>query len=199
MNSKFEIAKRELHAKLLCRRARTRWQAAGAGRRASPGFEPTHQAADQRHRHRRCGGRRRGLTGNTLTISTARSEAAARPAGPGRASSRRTERSSRRGRRAGGQATRRPEIRRARNTSGATGSARRTGSVQKTSGATSTAAHQPEPPHISRSRRNRRIYSPARRSTSCMMRPHAALTHATAATPRTRDRQGLTCRKSSKP
>ena len=46
---------------------------------------------------------------------------------------------------------------------------------------------------------NRRIYSPARRSTSCMMRPHAALTHATAATPRTRDRQGRTCRKSSKP
>ena len=46
---------------------------------------------------------------------------------------------------------------------------------------------------------NSRNYSPARRSTSCMMRPHAALTHATAATPRTRDRQGLTCRKSSKP
>ena len=44
-----------------------------------------------------------------------------------------------------------------------------------------------------------RIYSPARRSTSCMMRPHTALTHATAATPRTRERQGRTCRKSSKP
>ena len=44
-----------------------------------------------------------------------------------------------------------------------------------------------------------RNYSPARRSTSCMMRPHTALTHATAATPRTRERQGLTCRKSSKP
>ncbi len=40
----------------------------------------------------------------------ARSEADARPAGPGRASSRRAERSSRRGRRAGGQASRRPEI-----------------------------------------------------------------------------------------
>ena len=44
-----------------------------------------------------------------------------------------------------------------------------------------------------------RNYSPARRSTSCMMRPHTALTQATAATPRTRERQGLTCRKSSKP
>ena len=39
-----------------------------------------------------------------------RLEAVARPAGPGRASSRRAERSSRRGRRAGGQASRRPEI-----------------------------------------------------------------------------------------
>ena len=46
---------------------------------------------------------------------------------------------------------------------------------------------------------NCRIYSPARRSTSCMMRPHTALTHATAATPRTRERQGRICRKSSKP
>ena len=91
MNSKFEIDIGELHAKLLCRRARTWWQATGAGRRASPGFETKHQAADQRHRHRRCGGRRRGLTGNTLTISTARSEAAARPAGTGRTTSRRAE------------------------------------------------------------------------------------------------------------
>ena len=46
---------------------------------------------------------------------------------------------------------------------------------------------------------NCRIYSPARRSTSCMMRPHTALTQATAATPRTRERQGRICRKSSKP
>ena len=45
-------------------------------------------------------------------LSSARSEAAAGPAGPGRASSRRAERSSRRGRRAGGQAPRRSEIRR---------------------------------------------------------------------------------------
>ena len=44
------------------------------------------------------------------TPRAARSEADARPAGPGRASSRRAERSSRRGRRAGGQASRRPEI-----------------------------------------------------------------------------------------
>ena len=34
MNPKFEIAKRELHAKLLCRRARTRWQVTMAGRGA---------------------------------------------------------------------------------------------------------------------------------------------------------------------
>ena len=55
------------------------------------------------------GGRARGpLTATSL----ARLEAAAWPAGPGRASRRRAERSSRRGRRAGGQATRRPEIRR---------------------------------------------------------------------------------------
>ena len=46
---------------------------------------------------------------------------------------------------------------------------------------------------------NSRNYSPARRSTSCMTRPHTALTHATAATPRTRERQGRICRKSSKP
>ena len=59
-----------------------------------------------------CGarGRWRRLTDNTLTTSTARLEAAAGPAGPGRASRRRAERSSQRGRRAGGQATRRPEI-----------------------------------------------------------------------------------------
>ena len=41
---------------------------------------------------------------------TARSEGGARPAGPGRASRRRAERSSRRGRRAGGQASHRTEI-----------------------------------------------------------------------------------------
>ena len=46
---------------------------------------------------------------------------------------------------------------------------------------------------------NCRNHSPARRSTSCMMRPHTALTHATAETPRTRERQGRICRKSSKP
>ena len=44
------------------------------------------------------------------TPRAARSEADARPAGPGRASSRRAERSSRRGRRAGGQASRRSQI-----------------------------------------------------------------------------------------
>ena len=59
---------------------------------------------------RGAGRRQRRLTDNTLTTSPDRLEAAARPAGPGRASSRRAERSSRRGRRAGGQAARRPEI-----------------------------------------------------------------------------------------
>ena len=53
------------------------------------------------------GGRWRGLATHRRPD---RLEAAARPAGPGRASSRRAERSSRRGRRAGGQAARRPEI-----------------------------------------------------------------------------------------
>ena len=50
----------------------------------------------------------RARAGNTP--SPDRLEAAAGPAGPGRASSRRAEQSSQRGRRAGGQATRRPEI-----------------------------------------------------------------------------------------
>ena len=58
----------------------------------------------------------RARAGNTP--SPDRLEAAARPAGPGRASSRRAERSSQRGRRAGGQATRRPEIRRANSNAG---------------------------------------------------------------------------------
>ena len=48
--------------------------------------------------------------GRARTRTHARLEAAAGPAGPGRASRRRAERSSQRGRRAGGQATRRPEI-----------------------------------------------------------------------------------------
>ena len=63
---------------------------------------------------RGAGGRWRSLADSTLTTSTDRLEAAAGPAGPGRASSRRAERSSLRGRRAGGQATRRPEICRGR-------------------------------------------------------------------------------------
>ena len=90
---------------------------------AWPGFKPMRRAAEQRPGPTGvegaggtggpgCGarGRRRRLTDNTLTTSTARLEAAAGPAGPGRASRRRAERSSQRGRRAGGQATRRPEI-----------------------------------------------------------------------------------------
>ena len=71
-----------------------------------------HAWGDGRTSELGCGarGRRRRLTDNTLTTSTARLEAAAGPAGPGWASRRRAERSSQRGRRAGGQATRRPEI-----------------------------------------------------------------------------------------
>ena len=58
-----------------------------------------------------CGARGwRGLARQHTAISTAGVEAAARPAGPGRTTRRRAERSSRRGRRAGGQAARRPEI-----------------------------------------------------------------------------------------
>ena len=92
-NSIFEQAVGELHAKLMI---------------------DSHNWATYINPGPGCGarGRRQGLVGNTQTISTARLEAAARPAGPGRASSRRAERSSQRGRRAGGQATRRPEIRR---------------------------------------------------------------------------------------
>ena len=54
----------------------------------------------------------RGLRGMYLRCrrAAARLESGARPAGPGRASRRRAERSSRRGRRAGGQASRRTEI-----------------------------------------------------------------------------------------
>ena len=97
-----------------------------AARPAGPGHCTQH---DKRHR---CDGRRRvrraragfGTQGQTTVpavggkarpltaISTARLEAAARPAGPGRASRRRAERSSRRGRLAGGQDSQRPEIRR---------------------------------------------------------------------------------------
>ena len=60
-------------------------------RRGRPGFDPTHQATRQRTRSHWCGGRRRELP---------RCRWAA--AGPGRASRRRAERSSRRGRLAGG-------------------------------------------------------------------------------------------------
>ena len=58
-----------------------------------------------------CGARGwRGLARQHTAISRAGVEGAARPAGPGRTTRRRAERSSRRGRRAGGQAARRPEI-----------------------------------------------------------------------------------------
>ena len=121
-------------------------------------------------------------------------------AGPGRASRRGAERSEaadqhtrhhrcggrRRDRRARAGFETRRRAKRGRLVSRAAGAS----GAWNTRGATSTAG---TPAALSRN------YSPARRSTSCMMRPHTALTHATAATPRTRERQGLTCRKSSKP
>ena len=72
----------------------------------------TRTNAESARRGPGCGarGRWRGLAGQRTNNEPDRLEAAAGPAGPGRASSRRAERSSRRGRRAGGQATRRPEI-----------------------------------------------------------------------------------------
>ena len=72
----------------------------------------TRTSAESARRGPGCGarGRWRGLAGQRTNNEPDRLEAAAGPAGPGRASSRRAERSSRRGRRAGGQASRRPEI-----------------------------------------------------------------------------------------
>ena len=91
-----------------------------------PGFEPTRRAhaSAPAHRCEGCRSDRRAWLrrpwavaepGRTTHRHPDRLEAAARPAGPGRASSRRAERSSRRGRRAGGQAARRPEICRGNN------------------------------------------------------------------------------------
>ena len=78
-NSMFEQAAGELRAKLM----------GGGG--AWPGFEETHRTTNQHTRNHWCGGRRRDLP---------RCRWAA--AGPGRASRRRAERSSQRGRLAGG-------------------------------------------------------------------------------------------------
>ena len=64
------------------------------GGRAWPGFETTRRAAHQPQRPHWCGGRRRVRRAWLRCLWAA--------AGPGRASSRRAERSSRRGRRAGG-------------------------------------------------------------------------------------------------
>ena len=76
----------------------------------------TRTNAESARRGPGCGarGRWRGLAGQRTNNEPDRLEAAAGPAGPGRTTSRRAERSSRRGRRAGGQATRRPEIWRGR-------------------------------------------------------------------------------------
>ena len=71
-NSMFEQAAGELHAKLMIDSHNwATYSNPGPGRGA--------------------GGRRQGLAGNTQTISTARLEAAARPAGTGRTTSRRAE------------------------------------------------------------------------------------------------------------
>ena len=114
-----------------CRAEFATWTASGqasvpvGGGRAWPGFETTRQANDQQpsaggveaaagpagQASAPVGGGRDRADYPTA-LSTARLEAAAGPAGPGRASRRRAERSSRRGRRAGGQAPRQPEIRR---------------------------------------------------------------------------------------
>ena len=78
-NSMFEQATGELRAKLM------------GGGRAWPDNEATRRATNQHTRHHRCGGRRRDLPRCPWAV-----------AGPGRASSRRAEQSSRRGRLAGG-------------------------------------------------------------------------------------------------
>ena len=144
-------------------------------------------------KRRRCGGRRRDRRAWPWCRWAV--------AGPGRASRRRAEPKARGadGLRAGrrppahpaarphSQARRRPEHQRCH--------------TATTRGADGERAGRPRGSRRSVGGRsdNSRIYSPARRSTSCMMRPHTALTHATAATPRTRERQGRICRKSSKP
>ena len=91
-------------------------------RRARAGFETTRRDTHQHASRGRCGGHRRDRRawlrcpwaaagpGQATHRHPDRLEAAAWPAGPGRASRQRAERSSRRGRRAGGQAARRPEI-----------------------------------------------------------------------------------------
>ena len=81
---------------------------------AWPGFKTTHRSARQEPLVWRALEGPEGTGKPRTATSPARLEAAAGPAGPGRASRRRAERSSRRGRRAGGQATRRPEIWRGR-------------------------------------------------------------------------------------
>ena len=176
----FERVAGELRAKLL-------------GRGAWPGFEARRRDTHQHASHRRCGGRRRvrrARAGFEIDHSERSSRVAiSRAAGPDGA----------------------------RNTSGATQQQHGAWTASERPGP--TAPGTPAVPHSNNTgpdgeragrprggRRsvggtsdNSRIYSPARRSTSCMMRPHTALTHATAATPRTRERQGRICRKSSKP
>ena len=175
------------------------WTASGqaavpvGGGRAWPGFETTRQANDQQPR---AGG----------------VEAAAGPAGPGRGAG---------GRRQGqgglsGRAKLRP-VGGCRGACGAWPRCRRAAAGPGRASRSITPSRRlacgdlaggPPPPGTTRRQARKREpratadssdYSPARRSTSWMMRPQMALTHAIAATPRTRERQGRISRKYSKP
>ena len=94
---------------------RCRWAAAGPAGNSRMQFINTSDTTLQTdtNQHNAGGELHATLRNNeqhTIAPGRTRREAAAGPAGPGRASRRRAERSSRRGRRAGGQARRRPKI-----------------------------------------------------------------------------------------
>ena len=116
----------------------------------------TRTNAESARRGPGCGarGRWRGLAGQRTNNEPDRLEAAAGPAGPGRASSRRAERSSRRGRRAGGQATRRPEICR--------GNEQREAARLHRDRAAHTSGDSCQKPQLSRRSRSRRRGRPRR-------------------------------------
>ena len=169
----FERVTGELRAKLL----------SGGG--AWPGFETTRQATQHTTSPtgvEGAGGSCRGAGGRWRGLAGLRVDAPSHPAHhkPHWCGGRRRDRRARAGFETRRRAKRGRLVARAAGPSGA----------RNTSGATQ---------HRRNTGDDSRNYSPARRSTSCMIRPHTALTHATAATPRTRERQGLTCRKSSKP
>ena len=139
------------------------------GRRAWPGFETTHPATRQHTRHHRCEGRRR-VRRARAGFEIDHSEPQAR-------------------------------VWRSRGRPGPTAPGTPAEPQATTRGADGERAGRPRGGRrsVGGGSDNCRNHSPARRSTSCMMRPHTALTHATAETPRTRERQGRICRKSSKP